>query len=111
VGISAGYGFTPAPVALRDARGGDPSPLDALAAGGNRGCARRADGAALCWTTAVGAAQPPLVSEVPGLRDVVSLAVRWPVTCAVRADHRAWCWGPASVEVVVPMPAPSPAPR
>lgn len=78
-----------------------PSRPVALAAGPGHTCALRADGAVACWggLTAAGfrAGEEPstLVPRVVGdLANVRSLAAGGPaVTCAVRADEAAFCWG------------------
>lgn len=73
-----------------------------LAVGRQHACARRADGAVLCWGEGEegqlgldlgGGGQPLPPVAVLGLEDAVSLAAGEDHTCALRADGTAACWG------------------
>ncbi len=60
----------------------------ALDAEADFSCAVRGDGTVACWGGAYGA-----VANVPGLTDVVDLAVGINHTCAIRTDGHVVCWG------------------
>jgi len=78
-----------------------PGPARAVSAGGGRTCAMmELDGRATCWgdngwgQLGVGDTAPRLVpTEVPGLSDVVEMALGTEMTCARTGSGDVSCWG------------------
>jgi hypothetical protein len=74
----------------------------AIAVGGQHSCALHAGGTMACWGSdrsgelGVGdgiGVTPYLPAEVKGLASIVQIAAGDSHTCALLADHSAWCWG------------------
>jgi alpha-tubulin suppressor-like RCC1 family protein len=96
VGASSGSGSGGAPVAPGPAAG-----AARLALGGWRSCAVLTDGTARCWgvnPNGLSLAGEPrdesaTPTTIPGLHDVVDLAVGQDHTCALVKGGAVWCWG------------------
>ena len=70
--------------------------MRALAAGDGRSCAITADGRVSCWGQSYSGAidwSHRIAAPIPGLEEVIAIAVTHEHGCALRADHTLRCFG------------------